>query len=91
MTRHLLTPISPEISQVVVGWDRPLQSYFAQVFSTTADGEDDLLVWIGVLDRITDPKIVLDAVQPYTAIPDSLGDALLGDDNRADQNTPIAW
>lgn len=43
MSRHILTPRpdQPEIVAIVVGWDRPLQTFFAQVFARTEAEPDE--------------------------------------------------
>lgn len=64
--------------EIVVGWDRGMQTYFAQVFNGLNEyGEDNLLVDIGNrVGEITYPGAVIDAVRPYADIPDDLGRTL---------------
>ena len=51
MSRHILTPRpdQPEIVAIVVGWDRPLQTFFAQVFARTEaePDEGEATIWVG--------------------------------------------
>lgn len=91
MTRHLLTPYPDAAVEVVVGFDRPLDTYFAQVITQTPDGEDELLVWKGALERIPEPHQVLDAVRPYAPIPAALRQQLFADPQLADQNITTTW
>lgn len=57
-----------------VGWDRPLQTYFAQVLSAPdEDGEETEIVWVGTafgeLPRAVD---AIRALEPYCHIEASL-------------------
>ena len=47
MSRHILTPRpdQPEIVAIVVGWDRPLQTFFAQVFARTEAEPESWEAW----------------------------------------------
>ena len=49
MSRHELRPITTDagVTRGVVGWDRPLQTFFAQLFSHNEDGEEGAHVWVG--------------------------------------------
>src|SRR3546814_12462045 len=53
MSRHILTPRpgQPEIVAIVVGWDRPLQTFFAQVFARTEAEPDggEATIWVGTV------------------------------------------
>ena len=68
MSRYALTaqPQFPGHS-VTVGYEKQLPSFFAYVF--TADG-DPVVVEDGLVDPITDPAAILDAVRPYAVIPE---------------------
>lgn len=81
MSRHDLQP-RPDSSGVVratVGWDRPLQTFFAQVFFATEDEpeEGEALIWSG-----TEPGELLTAeaaiaiVAPHAIVPAELADRL---------------
>jgi hypothetical protein len=60
--------------EVFVGWDRPVGTYYVQVFDgCDQDGEDVVLLDRGgILDRITDPAAAIDVVRPYAVIPEDL-------------------
>lgn len=64
--------------EVYVGWDDPLQTYFAQVFDGTDEhGEDRLTVDVGgSVGDITYPGGAIAAVRPYAEIPQDLGELL---------------
>lgn len=87
MSRHHLQPKvdQPHVVRATVGWDRPLQTFFAQVFFVTEDEpeEGEALIWIG-----TEPGELLAAeaaiaiVEPHAIVPEGLV-AKLEDEMRA--------
>lgn len=48
MSRHTIPALRPGL-EVSVGWDRPLASFYGQVFDPTIDDEvaDPIILWIG--------------------------------------------
>jgi len=46
MSRYTFTGNKPQL-KIVVGWDRPLQTYFAQVWDGGKLERGDLLLWAG--------------------------------------------
>lgn len=84
MSRHDLQPRAdqPLVVRATVGWDRPLQTFFAQVFFVTEDEpeEGEALIWIG-----TEPgerpsaEAVIEIVAPHTIVPVGLADQLAED------------
>jgi hypothetical protein len=86
MSRHELDPLNAA-HEVVIGWDPPLRTYFAQVFDTAADEESDgrEVLWIGTGFReVPDPTAVIAAVTPFASVPAGLLDQLTRD-RRADE------
>ncbi|MFC9250099.1 hypothetical protein [Amycolatopsis thailandensis] len=81
------TKANPEM-EVVVGWDRGMQTYFAQVFNGANEyGEEVMLVDIGNrTGEITYPGAVIDAVGPFAEVPDDLG-RVLAAQREADTST----
>ena len=81
MSRHDLQPKSglTDIIKATVGWDRPLQTFFAQVF-TRAEAEDedgDATIWIGTEPgELPTPEAAIAVVAPYAVIPDGLVEQL---------------
>lgn len=81
MSRHDLQPRAdqPHVVSATVGWDRPLQTFFAQVFFRTEDEPDEgeALIWFG-----TEPGELLTAaaaiaiVAPHAEVPADLADKL---------------
>jgi hypothetical protein len=73
MSRYTIDSTKPGI-EIVVGWDPPLRSLFAQVSDCTiADDEaDPMLLWedFGSIDALAS------AIAPWTALPDQVRDRL---------------
>lgn len=93
MTQHHLTPTNPHIADnVVIGYDRPLSTFFVQVYKDR-DDEPNFLVWKGGFHEITSAREAIDLVRPYAHIPDELQEAL--DDDLASAafltNTFTRW
>lgn len=86
MSRHDLQPKQerPDVVCAAIGWDRPLQTFFAQIFFRTDEAPDEgqALIWVG-----TEPGELLTAeaaiaiVAPYAHIPDDLAARLSADMN----------
>lgn len=81
MSRHHLIALDPA-HEVVVGWDRPLRTFFAQVTNVAADEESNewTVLWIGcAMEAVSDPALAVHALQPYAVIPADLVQTLQGD------------
>lgn len=81
MSRYKLTAREdrPDIDHAVLGWDRPLETFFAQVF-TKASPEEDAIVWVGTdYGEIRSPEAAIGAVEQYAVIPDDIIARLLND------------
>lgn len=79
MNRHELRPlvIRGTVTRGVVGWDRPLQSFFAQLFSINEEGEDEAHIWVGTFPRKLDSAgAALAIVKDECVIPDGLAATL---------------
>jgi len=61
--------------RAVVGYDRPLETFFAQVFETDADGEEDAFLWQGTfpgeLPAPRSPSSSLSVTSLQTSLPRS--------------------
>ncbi len=81
------TTANPDM-EIVVGWDRGMQTYFAQVFNGVNEyGEEVMPIDIGNrTGEITYPGAVLDAVRPFAEVPDDLG-LVLATQREADTST----
>ena len=75
MSRHKV-PLRDGVAaaSAYVGWDRPLQTYFAQVLSAPdGDGEETEIVWVGT--AFGELPLAVDAIralEPYCHIEASL-------------------
>ena len=82
MSRYELQPRA-DASGVVgaaVGWDRPLQTFFAQVFERDADGEDHATLWIGTEPgELASPEAAIALVAVAAVIPADLASQLATD------------
>lgn len=79
MSRHELT--APGI-EAIVGWDPPLNTFFAQVWDTTREEDDPSaeLLWIGCSPaEIRDPRQVCNAVAAWVKVPPGLAEKLAAD------------
>src|SRR3546814_20395313 len=77
MSRHILTPRpgQPEIVAIVVGWDRPLQTFFAQVFARTEaePDEGEATIWVGTEPgELATPEAAIAVIAPFADVPDTL-------------------
>ncbi|MFI5496604.1 hypothetical protein [Actinoplanes sp. NPDC051859] len=92
MSRRELVPIDETVSCVIVGWDRPLCSYFAHVYLTGDDNEYDAPTHAIGDDffEVTDPGAVVDMVSTYAKVPDDLIDMLKTDEKNEGRADPPA-
>jgi hypothetical protein len=84
MSRHDLQPKAdqPHVVRATVGWDRPLQTFFAQVFFRTEDEPDEgeALIWFGTAPgELLTPEAVIAIVAPHVTVPTDLVDTLDAD------------
>ncbi|WP_337847804.1 hypothetical protein [Sphingomonas sp.] len=84
MSRYELKPREdrPEIIKAVVGWDRPLQTFFAQVFTRTADEpeEGEATIWVGTEPgELPTAEAAIAVVAPHAEIPADLAAVLRAD------------
>jgi hypothetical protein len=82
MSRHQIRPRDPG-HKVIVGWDHPLLTYFAQVIDRAkeAAGEDEKFVlWIGCsLREICEMDDLRQRIKAFAYIPADIGARLYGD------------
>ncbi len=81
MSRYELAahPEKPEVSHAVIGWDRPLATYFVQVFSKLS-GDYKVTFWQGTAPgelKTADAAIAL--VEPFAIVPEDLAARLRRD------------
>ena len=66
MSRHQLPTKSPRW-QVFVGWDPTLQSFFAQVYDTKGEEDEQPFIWLGADKRVTWHDII-QAISRYAVV-----------------------
>lgn len=84
MSRHILPPRAghPDVICAAVGWDRPLQTFFAQVcFRTEEEPEEgEALIWQGTEPgELPTPEAAIAVVAPYVEVPADLAERLAAD------------
>ena len=76
MSRHELYPLPGAVGATRggVGWDRPLQTFFAQLFSINEQDEEEAHIWVGTFPRELDTAAAAIAVVfGDCMVPDDLG------------------
>jgi hypothetical protein len=69
MSRYTFEGRRPGLS-IVVGWDNPLKTYFAQVWDGGALEKGNLKLWVGAgEDKVPTPEALAELVEPYGDIP----------------------
>lgn len=90
MSRYRIPAQDPALT-VIVGWDNPLLTFFAQVFdlSIEEDAEADLL-WTGTaLQAITTVAALQAQLAGWATIPPTIVDRLTCDQHAATPPTPL--
>ena len=81
MSRYDIPTRDPSLS-AVVGWDNPLQSYFAQVLrlETADDDEDNVLLWVGAAPReVVTVEDLARHLAPFAALAPQIAEQLRAD------------
>lgn len=81
MSRHQIEPFVKRY-EVTVGWDRPLNTYFAQVedLEPTDEDSDPLIVWVGTsYSEILRPEDLQAQIAAFATIDIAVLDALRTD------------
>ncbi|WP_234729992.1 hypothetical protein [Acidocella facilis] len=73
MSRHNI-PAFDKRYEIVVGWDWPMRTYFAQVHDNEATEDENLVpIWIGTsFDEILTPEELVKPIAPYGALQDNV-------------------
>jgi hypothetical protein len=77
VSRHQLPTKNPRWI-VFVGWDPPLQTYFAQVYDAKGKAEDQPFIWPGAIEPIA-WKSIIDAISPYAEVSMEIAERLVED------------
>jgi hypothetical protein len=85
MSRYDVEAKDPGKYTIVVGWDKSLQTYFAQVTRKDLDRDWDMALWKGTNPReINSIAELQTALKPYAEIPKETQNALAFDMGPAD-------
>lgn len=87
MSRYELEPLSEAVTahgslSIAIGWDAPLNTYFAMVLREGDDVDDEHrdLLWIGTrYGEIAHPDAAIEALRPYAMIRDDLAAEITAD------------
>ena len=90
MSRYSLSPQQPGLT-VIVGWDNPLQTLFAQVCAPSSEDEKDAyLLWIGTAPGAISTVAALQAqLAGWATIPPAIVDRLVREQQAATPPTPL--
>ena len=81
MSRYTIPSFDPNY-EIIVGWDWPMRTYFAQVKDTPKEEGDEgfMLVWIGTpFDEIQAPEELSPPIVRYGNLPEEITTALRTD------------
>jgi hypothetical protein len=81
MSRHELEPFAKRY-EVTVGWDRPLNTFFAQVkdLQVTDEEDDPVIVWVGTsYSEIPRPEDLQFHIAEFATISNATMEALRSD------------
>ena len=82
MTRYSVDPFSGRF-EITIGWDRPLNTYFAQVHDLEVSDDDEgdpVVVWVGAThSEILTPEALQLHIASYGSIPDDIVQTLRAD------------
>lgn len=80
MSRYILEAKEPEKYHVVVGWDRPLKTYYAQVWPKNASSDRDIVLWVGATHKEI-PKVtqLAKAIEKYAVFDENMSHRLIKD------------
>lgn len=91
MSQHPLPPLQPGLV-ITVGWDNPMQTFFAQVLRETDDDDaDPTVLWCGsTTHEINDPEGMRKSLAPYAVLTDDMIGQLHADRTRHAGQGPTA-
>lgn len=78
--------------EVTVGWDDPLETYFAQVVDPNAEDEDDSMrLWVGgePKDKVTTVDALRERIYEYAMIPEDIAEKLYQDYVNRTEPSPL--
>ncbi len=78
MSRHVF-PGHTGATSVALGWDRPRNTFFVQVFRPDPDeeGEETSFIWKGTaIGELSSPAAAIEIARPWATLPDDIGRTL---------------
>jgi len=78
MSRHVF-PGHTGATSVAIGWDRPLNTFYVQVFRADPEdeGEETSFIWKGVTPgELSTPAAAIEIARPWANLPDDIGRTL---------------
>jgi hypothetical protein len=92
MSRYVITSDDTHF-QVIVGWDAPLTTFFAQVFATTVEAEEDdaaCVLWVGDdVQALTTVAALQNALQGYATMSPAIVARLQHDQATTPPRSPL--
>jgi hypothetical protein len=90
MSRYSIPAQDPALT-VIVGWDNPLLTFFAQVFDPSIEEDDEAdLLWIGTaLQAIPTVAALQTQLTGWATLPPDIVDRLTRDQQAATPPTPL--
>jgi hypothetical protein len=90
MSRYSIPAQDPALT-VIVGWDNPLMTFFAQVFNPSiADDDEACVLWIGAAPEAIPTVAALQAqLAGWATMPVDIVDRLRRDQHAATPPTPL--
>jgi hypothetical protein len=91
MSRYRITSHASR-SEVIVGWDPPLETFFGQVFVPAAAEEDDdaCVLWVGgALRALPTVAVLQECLRGYATLPEDVVARLHHDEVTTTQRTPL--
>jgi len=92
MSRHNVTAFNTQPFTVIVGWDNPLQTYFAQVWDSQLKDEDDggCVFWVGTHPgSVRTAQDLAQVVSGYAVLPEDLVTQLEQDQAESEPPSPL--
>lgn len=79
-SRRTIAPLQPGLV-VIVGWDNPMATFFAQVLpADDVIDDEDLVLWLGTRPgEITRPEDLVEPLAPYAHLPPAVMEQLKAD------------
>lgn len=89
MSQYRITCLTPAHT-CIVGWDNPLQSFFAQVYEVAKEDTDSPpMLWVGAGEKINSVNDLQIAISEYAQISPQIQRLLVADFERRTPPSPL--